>query len=268
MDEKMVMQLLQNPFLPEEIEWRVGSTNKEKTKGIALAYVTNRAIQNRLDDVFGAFGWRNEYKEWKEKSQLCGISVKVGDEWITKWDGADDSNMDAVKGGLSDAMKRAAYQWGIGRYLYKLENVWCEIVGFGNSWKLKSNPKLPTWALPQDFTPPPETTTETQQVQADTFPQESINEDLAAIERESKATYGKTADKPSSTVTPIGNFVSEGQVKMLYAKWSSSEYKALTKPDFLELLSAQLAKNVTDFKFVEKADINKAIKWLDEHKAA
>ncbi|KAG3043437.1 hypothetical protein PC121_g22543 [Phytophthora cactorum] len=117
------MKRLQDPFPPEEIEWRVGSTNGDKTKGIALAYVTNRAIQNRLDEVFGVFGWRNEYREWKEKSQLCGISVKVEGEWITKWDGADDSNMEAVKGGLSDAMKRAAYQWGIGRYLYKLENI-------------------------------------------------------------------------------------------------------------------------------------------------
>lgn len=267
MDEKMVMQLLQNPFLPEEIEWRVGSTNKEKTKGIALAYVTNRAIQNRLDDVFGAFGWRNEYKEWKNNSQLCGISIKVDGEWITKWDGADDSNMDAVKGGLSDAMKRAAYQWGIGRYLYKLENVWCDIVGFGNSWKLKAPPRLPAWALPKDFTQPPETVAETPQEPDNTFTQESVNEDLAAIERESQKQYGAPS-QPPATVTPIGNYINEGQTKMLYAKWKQSEYKELTKPDVLELLSAHLAKNVTDFKLVEKTDINKAIKWFDEHKAA
>ncbi|RCW44252.1 Rad52/Rad22 family DNA repair protein [Paenibacillus prosopidis] len=151
MDDREIMKRLQDPFLPDEIEWRVGSTNGDKTKGIALAYVTNRAIQNRLDEVFGVFGWRNEFREWKNNSQLCGISVKVDGEWVTKWDGADDSNMEAVKGGLSDAMKRAAYQWGIGRYLYNLESVWVDLIPAGKSHKMKAPPKLPAWALPEGY---------------------------------------------------------------------------------------------------------------------
>ena len=142
---------LQAPFTPDEIEWRVGSTNSDKTKGLALAYVTNRAIQNRLDDLFGVFGWRNEYREWKGNSQLCGISVWSEDrnEWVTKWDGASDSNMEATKGGLSDAMKRAAYQWGIGRYLYNLPAVWMPLEQRGKTYVLKQQPKLPAWALPE-----------------------------------------------------------------------------------------------------------------------
>ncbi|WP_438446838.1 Rad52/Rad22 family DNA repair protein [Gorillibacterium sp. sgz5001074] len=151
MDAQEIMKRLQEPFLPEDIEWRVGSTNGEKTKGIALAYVTNRAIMNRLDSIFGPFGWRNEFREWKGNSQLCGISVKVEGEWITKWDGADDSQTEAVKGGLSDAMKRAGYQWGIGRYLYNLDNVWVDIVPAGKSFRLKSEPRLPAWALPDGY---------------------------------------------------------------------------------------------------------------------
>lgn len=145
------MEKLQAPFAPDEIEWRVGSTNQDKTKGLALAYVTNRAIQNRLDETFGVFGWKNDFKEWKGTSQLCGISVKQNDEWIAKWDGADDSNMEATKGGLSDAMKRAAYQWGIGRYLYKLPSVWCKIKAVGKSYALAETPNLPDWALPKEY---------------------------------------------------------------------------------------------------------------------
>ena len=148
MTDKEIMAKLQAPFMASEIEWRVGSTTKDKAKGLALAYVTNRAIQNRLDDVFGCFGWRNEFKEWRSNSQICGISIKHGDDWITKWDGADDSNMEATKGGLSDAMKRAAYQWGIGRYLYKLPQQWVSIEQKGNSYVVSSIPKLPSWALP------------------------------------------------------------------------------------------------------------------------
>lgn len=145
------MKQLQEPFPPEDIEWRVGSTNSDKTKGIALAYVTNRAIMNRLDEIFGPFGWKNEFREWKGTSQLCGISILWNEEWITKWDGADDSQTEAVKGGLSDAMKRAGYQWGIGRYLYKLENQWVPIEQAGRSYKLKQEPRLPSWALPEGY---------------------------------------------------------------------------------------------------------------------
>ena len=150
MDDKKIMDLLQAPFLPSEIEWRVGSTTKDKTKGLALAYVTNRAIQNRLDDVFGCFGWRNEFKEWKSTSQICGISVwhEERSQWITKWDGSDDSATEAVKGGLSDSMKRCGYQWGIGRYLYNLPQTW---VALKSGKYLAEVPKLPTWALPKDF---------------------------------------------------------------------------------------------------------------------
>ena len=147
-DANDVMKRLQDPFPYSDIEWRVGSTTQDKSKGLALAYVTNRAIQNRLDDIFGPFGWKNEYKEWKGNSQLCGISIKHEGEWITKWDGASDSNQEAVKGGLSDSMKRAAYQWGIGRYLYKIPQIWCELRPAGKSYALKKNPSLPAWALP------------------------------------------------------------------------------------------------------------------------
>jgi hypothetical protein len=143
---------LQAPFDASEIEWRVGSTTQDKSKGLALAYVTNRAIQNRLDDTFGPFGWQNEFRPWGDKSQLCGISIKdigTGD-WITKWDGAENTDYEPTKGGLSDSMKRAAYQWGIGRYLYKLDAVWVPIKQQGKSYVIEKGkePRLPAWALP------------------------------------------------------------------------------------------------------------------------
>ncbi|MDF2857844.1 MAG: ddrA [Neobacillus sp.] len=151
MNAEQIAEQLKNPFPPDDIEWRVGSTTSDKSKGLALAYITNRAIQNRLDEVFGVFGWRNEFKEWKGVSQLCGISVKFEGEWITKWDGADDSATEAVKGGLSDSMKRAAYQWGIGRYLYKLPQKWVKLKPAGKSFAIDETIQLPKWALPKDY---------------------------------------------------------------------------------------------------------------------
>jgi hypothetical protein len=144
----MDLSKLKEPFPASDIEWRVGSTTKDKSRGMALAFITNRAIQDRLDEVCGPENWKNEFREWHGTSQLCGISIKIGDEWITKWDGADNTDFESTKGGLSDSMKRAGYQWGIGRYLYRLPGQWMPIKPAGSSYRLAETPSLPDWALP------------------------------------------------------------------------------------------------------------------------
>jgi len=154
-----ILEQLQAPFEPKDIEWRVqrAMSTQKGPKAVVLAYVTNRAIMNRLDEVFGVGNWKNEYKEWRDKGVLCGISAKVNDEWVTKWDGAEETNIEAVKGGFSGSMKRAAVQWGIGRYLYNLEETWVDIQDRGQNYinDKKANvkgywndPALPYWALP------------------------------------------------------------------------------------------------------------------------
>ena len=50
---------------------------------------------------------------------MCTLSVKTEDGWISKEDGADDTAIESTKGGISDALKRAAVKWGMGRDLYE-----------------------------------------------------------------------------------------------------------------------------------------------------
>ena len=167
---KKIEAALQAPFPAADIEWRaqqVGLTKDGKPWAKVLAYVTNRAIQGRLDEVFGADGWQNMIREWRDKSTVCGISVRFGNEWITKWDGADETDIEATKGGISDAMKRAAVHWGVGRYLYKLDVTFAECTlerQRGPEWhQAKSGqtifywktPALPEWALPKSGTATP-----------------------------------------------------------------------------------------------------------------
>jgi len=136
--EEVVKKFLE-PFEMDELEVRVGATIPAQNKGMALAYVDNRAIQNRLDDAVGSFNWQNQFASGPNGGTICGISIRHPEnpsEWVTKWDGAENSNQSAVKGGLSDSMKRAGYQWGIGRYLYRLDSPWVAIKKAGNSWKI------------------------------------------------------------------------------------------------------------------------------------
>lgn len=153
---------LKKPFPPNDIDWRVQQAGKkgDKVWALVLAYVTNRAIMNRLDEVCGPENWCNNFVTGPDGGILCGISIKVGDEWITKWDGAEKTQVEAVKGGLSGAMKRAAVQWGIGRYLYNLDATFAKISNNGKYYQPKNDkkqipafkwdpPQLPKWALPE-----------------------------------------------------------------------------------------------------------------------
>ncbi len=151
---------LAEPFEASEIEWRInrsGFTNN-KPWATAIPYITSRAVQDRLDKVFGAFGWQNEIKQVSAKGFLSGISFKYDNEWITKWDGAegnDINGMDIVKSGSSNALKRAAVLLGVGRYLYDLEESFVQCViteswkhEYGNVFKHKDSGKLFAWMEP------------------------------------------------------------------------------------------------------------------------
>lgn len=162
----MILKKLKEPFKADDVEWRIQQSgeNGGKPWAMVLCYITNRAIMDRLDDICGPENWKNEFKESPCGGVLCCISIKVGDRWISKWDGAENTQVEAVKGGLSSSMKRAAVQWGIGRYLYKLDAsfVNCKLDKSGQnrgSIKPKSGrsyinftwdaPRLPEWALPK-----------------------------------------------------------------------------------------------------------------------
>jgi len=154
------VKLLSMPFAFEEVEAKVQVTSKDASKGLrgmVVFYLKSRAIQNRLDEVIGHLNWKNQYVDWKEveakdpkdksvkiqKSQLCGISIynEERQEWVDKFDGAECSDIEPIKGGLSDSFKRAACMWGIGRYLYEMEGIWVDVEQRGNTSIIKDNQK-------------------------------------------------------------------------------------------------------------------------------
>lgn len=128
-----IFERLAAQFPPDAISWRVGSTNGEKTKGLALAYIDARDVMDRLDAVVGPANWSDAYVETSKGVMLCTLSLRLGGEWISKCDGAGATDVEAEKGQVSDALKRAAVKWGIGRYLYNLPTVWVEIEQRGRS---------------------------------------------------------------------------------------------------------------------------------------
>jgi len=158
---------LKAPFPAEDVQWRAGATNREGAKALAMAYIDARAVMDRLDEVVGPMNWADTYNEWKGNAVKAGIGIRNEEGWVWKFDGADDTNFEATKGGFSDAFKRAAVKWGIGRYLYQLPTVWVACQKSGNTVRLSTTPKLPQWALPAGTTQ----RTPTPQAQEPTIPQ-------------------------------------------------------------------------------------------------
>lgn len=134
-----IFERLRAPFPPDRVSWRIGSTTQDKKKGMALAYIDARDVMDRLDEVVGPGNWQDRYPHAAGKT-VCEIDIYIeGRGWVTKSDGAGDSDVEAEKGALSDAFKRAAVRWGIGRYLYDVASVWVEIEAAGRSFKIKDS---------------------------------------------------------------------------------------------------------------------------------
>ena len=95
-------------------KWRVQSSNQWGAS--CVAYIDARQVQDLLDEVCGAENWQCKYSEHKG-NLFCSIGIFVND-WVWKSDCGTESNVEKQKGEASDAFKRAAVMWGVGRFLY------------------------------------------------------------------------------------------------------------------------------------------------------
>lgn len=128
-DGLTIFDRLRMPFPTSAISWRVGSTSERdgKVYGLPLAYIDARDVMERLDDVVGPENWADRYPANHTTKTICALGIRIDGEWVFKEDGAGDTDFEADKGALSDAFKRAAVRWGIGRYLYDLKSEWVEM---------------------------------------------------------------------------------------------------------------------------------------------
>ncbi|WP_278984097.1 Rad52/Rad22 family DNA repair protein [Sphingobium yanoikuyae] len=137
---------LQAPFAPHEHKWRAQSVARDGRRAQALCYIDARTVQARLDEVCGVAGWESSFAETPSGRVIASISIDMGARWVSKSDGAGATAMEGEKGGLSDAFKRAAVMWGIGRYLYTIPSTWaeCDVVRDEGGQPRLRNGK-PTW---------------------------------------------------------------------------------------------------------------------------
>ena len=167
-----IRRLLLDPFDPAEIKWRVTATSTQNgrsgavKRGQLVAYADQRAYTDRLNEIFGEWGWTRSYNvqvaqnfervtrqgaKGEKQSTICakvvvvstvtvnglGSHTGVGEEW------ADDEN--SATRAEAQAFKRACACFGLGRYLYDLDKVWEDLDQYNRPVR---SPNLPDWAIP------------------------------------------------------------------------------------------------------------------------
>lgn len=140
---------LADPFERREVKFKPQMVKNNRC--LAMAYIDARLIQDRLDEVLGVENWADRYTILPDGSVMCRLSLKLGDRWITKTDVGSPSEQpdggDRLKAAFSDALKRAAVKFGIGRYLYRLPAQWVDYDPVKK--QIVAPPDLPAWALPR-----------------------------------------------------------------------------------------------------------------------
>jgi hypothetical protein len=84
---------------------------------LMLDYIDARYVMDKLDRL-GPENWQDQFVDRDGGSVRCGIGLLIDGEWVWKWDVGTVSDIEPEKGSYSEAFKRAAVKWGVGRDLY------------------------------------------------------------------------------------------------------------------------------------------------------
>ncbi len=157
---QLITKELAMPFDEKEVKFKPQTI--KNNRALAIPYVDVRVIQDRLDHVLGVENWQDEFQLLPDGSVMCKLQLKIDGVWITKMDVGSPSEQpdsgDRVKAAVSDALKRAAVKFGVGRYLYRLPQIWADYDS--TKRQFASPPRLPDWAIvrKKGATPPPNPT--------------------------------------------------------------------------------------------------------------
>lgn len=161
--KKNLWKKLSAPFHPSLLSWRVLNPSNKDSKNspqekIVAPYVDARDVRHRLNESIGLDNWSTTFENADNGGITCNLYLRlpywedgVTWKWVGKADGASETNIEAIKGAHSVALRRAAANWGIGQYLYDLPEYTVDAVRTWRGYDFDT-PELPEFAIPSVYT--------------------------------------------------------------------------------------------------------------------
>lgn len=147
MSYQQLREQLAAPFPSQRVSWKPQAFSRDRSSALMVAFVDARTVMERLDAVCPG-DWTFDVKLFPGTPPTArGRLTVLG---LTRSDvgEAGEGEAGTLKAAASDALKRCAVHFGVGRYLYDLPRAW---VAWDEAKRAPVDmPKLPDWALPED----------------------------------------------------------------------------------------------------------------------
>lgn len=240
---------LKRPFPKGAVKWKAQTTSRDETRALAVAFIDARNVMERLDRTVGPQGWSDEYEiiaatpgEYVVECRLSVLGVikaDVGDSSATS-----SNSKNQAKAAYSDALKRAAVKFGIGRYLYALPLEW--VPYDSQRRRLAMKPELPSWAIPGDD----EEVDESASFEEPEGPLQTVKplqEEAPLKPREDLRENGKATRNPGEYVLTWGKYGKDGGNSLSYVATQDGGMEYLKRIADWEKTPKQIAVAVKTF---------------------
>lgn len=115
------IQVLRGSFAKDRLGVKVQSFNKERTRAMLVLYLQHTDVQDRLEQVDPA--WTCEVINEERAGDTVYVRSRMTLKGVSRENVGEGGD---PKSAYSDALKRCAMLFGVGRYLYDSPTVWTE----------------------------------------------------------------------------------------------------------------------------------------------
>lgn len=115
------LKILKAPFPRERLGVKIQTLSKEKTRAMLVLYLQHTDVQDRIEEVDPA--WTCEVLKEERHAETVFVRSRMIIKGVARENVGEGYD---PKAAYSDALKRCAMLFGIGRYLYDSPTVWTD----------------------------------------------------------------------------------------------------------------------------------------------
>lgn len=115
------VKVLNQPFEKDRLGVKVQSFSKDRTKAMLVLYLQHTDVMDQLEKVDPS--WSTEVVNEEGRGDSVFVRMKMTVKGVTRENVGEGGD---PKSGYSDALKRCAMLFGVGRYLYDSPTVWVD----------------------------------------------------------------------------------------------------------------------------------------------